>query len=97
VGKGVVIDQFVEKASWDNPDNPYTKEKYERFDFARALSNRVQRPASSYAGFVAGNGSIGSAGFFYKDNPITADDLQNLTPSKDMVFVNSMYVRTEAP
>jgi hypothetical protein len=97
VGKGLTVDQFIGEFSGENLSNPYVQMRNEDIKFAVALTNRVQRPESNETSFVAGDGSVGDAGFFYKCNSITVDDLKNLTPNKNMIVVNAVYVRKETP
>jgi hypothetical protein len=92
VGKGVTTNQDTAIDATVDPKNPGVMVEAKSMKFATALINRVQRPNSSVATFVAGNGFIGNAGFFYKSNPITVDDLNNLTPSENILYVISMNV-----
>jgi hypothetical protein len=42
--------------------------------------------------FVAGDGSIGKEGFYYKANPITLADLNTLSPNENMIFIDGNFI-----
>jgi hypothetical protein len=95
IGRGFTFDFMYGKYEEDDPNNLITQAVWKGIPFACELINRIQRPNRSQSeslSFVAGNGSIGKEGFYYKANPITMDDLNGLTPNENMIYQDGLIL-----